>query len=251
MILGLLQARMSSSRLPGKVLAPLLGRPMLAQQLERLGRAESLDRLVVATSSDASDDAVATLCAELGVGCFRGSLPDVLDRFYRAAEHFGPSQHVVRLTGDCPLIDPQLVDLLVAFHLECGFDYAANCRPPTLPDGLDAEVFTMEALAQAWAQAQDPFEREHVVPYIIRRPELFSLGNWSLEAEDYSGLRWTVDEPEDLAFVRRVYEALYPENPCFGWRDVLELLSRRPELRDASDRYERNAGSMPRREYGQ
>lgn len=240
-VLAILQARMSSTRLPGKVLAPLLGRPMLARQMERLARCESLGLLVVATSDRPEDLPIVELCAAQGAACFRGSLDDVLDRFYQCARECSAG-HVVRLTGDCPLTDPEMIDALVRFYLENDFDYASNCRPPTLPDGLDAEVFTFAALEAAWREAADPFEREHVVPYIIRRPERFGLANWTWP-RDLSGLRWTVDEPEDLDFVRRVYEALYPGNPAFGFRDVLALLRERPELADMNARFERNAGS--------
>jgi len=240
-VVAILQARMSSTRLPGKVMKPILSRPMLARQLERLRRCAALDGLVVATSDRADDDPIAALCAEEGVACFRGSLADVLDRFTQCARKY-KADHVVRLTGDCPLTDPAMVDELVRFYLEHDFDYAANCRPPTLPDGLDAEIFTAAALEEAWREARDPFEREHVVPYIIRRPERFRMGNW-VWPEDLSGLRWTVDEPEDLAFVTRVYEALYPVKPDFGFADVLALLAEHPELADMNSRFERNEGS--------
>jgi spore coat polysaccharide biosynthesis protein SpsF (cytidylyltransferase family) len=240
-VVAVLQARMSSTRLPGKVLKPILGLPMLARQLERLRRCAALDELVVATSDRPDDDPVADLCAVEGVACFRGSLNDVLDRFYQCAKAHG-ADHVVRLTGDCPLSDPRMVDELVRFYLERDLDYAANCRPPTLPDGLDAEVFTFAALEAAWREADEPFAREHVVPFIIRRPERFRMGNWAWP-EDLSGLRWTVDEPEDLAFVTLVYEALYPDKPDFGFQDVLDLLQRRPELADLNRRFERNEGS--------
>lgn len=240
-VVAILQARMSSTRLPGKVMAPILGRPMLVRQVERLRRCAGLDLLVVATSDQPADDLIAVVCVEEGVACFRGSLADVLDRFYQCAKAHA-ADHVVRLTGDCPLTDPQMVDELVRFYLAGDFDYAANCRPPTLPDGLDAEVFTFAALEAAWRGATDPFEREHVVPFIIRRPERFRMGNWAWP-QDLSGLRWTVDEPEDLAFATRVYEALYPGTPEFGFRDVLDLLKRRPELADLNRRFERNERS--------
>jgi spore coat polysaccharide biosynthesis protein SpsF (cytidylyltransferase family) len=240
-VVGILQARASSTRFPGKVLKPLLGRPMLSRQLERLKRCVTLDRLAVATSQREDDDPIAALCAQEMVMCYRGSLDDVLDRFYQCAK-VGAALHVVRLTGDCPLADPWIVDALVRFYLDNGFDYASNCRPPTLPDGLDAEVFTFSALETAWREALDPFEREHVVPFIIRRPDRFRIGNWSW-SEDLSALRWTVDEPEDYAFVSRVYEILYPQNPAFGFRDVLALLKEHPELSDINCRFERNAGS--------
>jgi len=241
MILGTLQARMSSTRLPGKVMKPILGRPMVARQVERLRRCAGLDDLVVATSHRADDDPIAALCAAEGVACFRGSLDDVLDRFVQAAR-LHHADHVVRFTGDCPLAEPEMIDVLVRFHLDGGFDYSCNCNPPTLPDGLDAEVFTRAALEAAWQESRDPFEREHVGPFVVSRPERFRLGRWMWE-RDLSGLRRTVDEPEDLAFVTRVYEALYPAKPDFGFRDVLALLAAHPELADMNSRFERNEGS--------
>lgn len=240
-VAAILQARMSSKRLPGKVMKPILGKPMLAQQLERLRRCRTLDDLVVATSNRSDDDLLAEMCVAEGALCFRGNLDDVLDRFHRcAAERC--ADHIVRLTGDCPLADPEVVDDLVRFYLENDFDYASNCRPPTLPDGLDAEIFSFAALEAAWREAVDPFEREHVVPFIIRRPERFRMGNLAWP-QDLSGLRWTVDEPEDLAFVTRVYGALYPAKPAFSYRDVLALLAKHPDLADMNSRFKRNEGS--------
>lgn len=243
MILGVVQARVSSTRLPGKVLAPILGEPMLARQLERVKRARRLDEVAVATSTDASDDPLEAVCERAGVACFRGSLDDVLDRFRAAAEHFGAT-HVVRLTGDCPLTDPAVVDATVAAHVEGGFDYTSNVDPPTFPDGLDVEVLTARTLETAWREARLPSEREHVTPYVRTHGDRFRLGCVS-NGEDLSALRWTVDEPRDLAFVTAVYEALYPADPAFGMADVLALLARRPELAELNAHIERNEGMKP------
>lgn len=243
MILGVVQARVSSTRLPGKVLQPILGEPMLARQLERVCRAERIDALVVGTSADASDGPLEELCAALGVDCFRGSLEDVLDRFHAVAVRYG-AEHIVRLTSDCPLADPAVVDAVVELHVEGGYDYTSNVTPPTFPDGLDVEVISAEALAVTWGEATLPSEREHVTPFVRKHPERFRLGNL-VNAEDLSGLRWTVDEPEDLEFVRRVYEALYPRDPAFEMRDVLELLGLHPELQLINARFERNEGMKP------
>lgn len=239
--LAVLQARTSSSRLPGKVLMPILGRPMLALHLERLGRCTSFDWLNVATSTDPSDDTLANLCKFQGVDCFRGSLNDVLDRFVCAARPYAPDV-IVRLTGDCPLADPSLIDDIVMRFVESDLDYLSNCVPATFPDGLDVEVMRFRDIEIAAREAVLPSHREHVTPFIRKQPERFRVGNYSSEI-DRSFMRWTVDEPEDFEFVRRIYERLYPANPAFTTDDVLALLALEPDLSEINNRYERNEGS--------
>lgn len=226
MILAVLQARMSSSRLPGKVMRPILGRPMIARQLERLNACETLDRIVVATSLDPSDDPLAALCEQLGAPVFRGSLEDVLGRFQGAALAHGPADHVVRLTADCPLADPAVIDACVRLHLARGTAYTSNTLQRTYPDGLDVEVMAAGALAAACAEAADPYEREHVTPFLYRRPERFPIAQLT-QARDLSAHRWTVDTAEDLAFVEAVFEALEPGRSGFGQEAVLGLPFRR------------------------
>jgi glutamate-1-semialdehyde 2,1-aminomutase len=240
MIVAILQARISSSRLPGKVLKPILGRPMLALQIERIRRSKGIDQLVVATSQDPQDDALEALCRELGVECYRGSLEDVLDRFYRAAEAHNPDL-VVRLTGDCPLFDPEVLDRVIAEHLASGKDYTSNALPPTFPDGLDCEVFSFRCLEAAWREATQPSQREHVTPFINRQGHRFKLGN-TVNSTDLSGLRWTVDNAPDFEFVCRVYESLYPGKPDFGMQDVLNLLAKNPDLSRINEKIQRNEG---------
>ncbi|MGH6661892.1 MAG: cytidylyltransferase domain-containing protein [Rhodospirillales bacterium] len=227
-IIAIVQARMSSRRLPGKVLNNILGRPMLALQIERLGRARTADKLAVATSNQADDDAIAALCRRTVVACFRGALDDVLDRFYRCALTH-KADHVVRLTGDCPLADPDIVDRVVRFHLKGGYDYTSNVAPPTWPDGLDVEVMKFSCLAEAHAEAQLSSEREHVTPFVRNRPERYWLGNVEREP-DLSGHRLTVDEPEDFEKIRLIYERLYPGNPAFTFDDVMTLLDEDADL---------------------
>lgn len=240
MILGIIQARMSSARLPGKVLLPLLGEPMLARQVERLRRARSIDRLVIATTVDPADDAVAELADRLGLESYRGSIEDVLDRFWQAASPAGPS-HVVRLTADCPLADWNLVDQAIERALAGELDYVSTALRPTWPDGLDVEVMTFAALETAAREARSPVEREHVTPFLIDRPDRFRQA--SVESPvDLSAMRWTVDEPRDFEFVRRIYEALYPANPAFTTQDVLALLRDRPDLLEINRGIERNEG---------
>lgn len=238
MILAVLQARTSSSRLPGKVMLPLMGAPMLARQIERLNRSNCIDRLVVATSDRPDDDCVAELAEGAGIAAFRGSLDDVLDRYHGAAAPHDPT-HVVRVTGDCPLADWKVIDDAIEFAVQGGFDYASNTLNPTWPDGLDVEVVTFEALATAWRESQNPLEREHVMPFITRRPERFRLGSFEGDT-DLSALRWTVDEPADYELVSRVYAALYPANPSFTTADILRLLKSDPALLAINAGIERN-----------
>lgn len=221
MIVAILQARMTSSRLPGKVMKPILGMPMIGRQVERLNRCDSLDRLVVATSKDPSDDVLAAYCEGLGVRVFRGSLDDVLGRFAGAAVANGAA-HVVRLTADCPLADPQVIDACVWRHIETGADYTSNTLERSYPDGLDVEVMTIDALRTMHREAKDPYEREHVTPFLYRHPERFRIAQLA-QAATLSDRRWTVDTAEDFEFVSRVYYMLYPTNPRFEQADILAL----------------------------
>ncbi|MCF8526177.1 MAG: glycosyltransferase family protein [Candidatus Nanopelagicales bacterium] len=214
---------MSSSRLPGKVLAPILGRPMINLQLERISRARSLDAIVVATSVDESDDPLADAVADLGYPVVRGSLDDVLSRFLSVLDEMTPNR-VVRLTADCPLTSPHVIERVVDFARAGDFDYASNTLERTYPDGLDVEVLTPAALQWLGAHALEAEEREHVTIWAFRRPDRFTLGNYAAE-RDLSHLRWTVDEPEDLDVVREVYQHLYPSNPTFDVAEIIAAIS--------------------------
>ncbi len=240
MILAILQARLSSTRLPGKVLKPILGRPMLEHQIERIRRSRLIDRLMLATSDDPSDKPLELLCSRLNIACFRGSLNNVLDRFYQAAVTIRP-EHVVRLTGDCPLADSKVIDSTIRHYLDGGFDYASNALEPSFPDGLDIEVFRFSVLETAWKEASLPSQKEHVTPFIYNQPERFRLGSYK-EDRDLSGKRWTVDEPRDFQFVEKIYETLYPKNPNFDMHDILKLLEQCPELEAINTDIERNLG---------
>jgi len=241
--LAILQARILSQRLPGKVLSPILGIPMLQHQIERILRAGRIDLLVVATSTDASDNRIEELCKKMNVPFFRGHLDDVLDRFYQTALPLHP-ELIVRLTGDCPLIDPHIIDQVIDFCLQGDYDYASNAIEPTFPDGLDVEVFRFSALVEAWKKADLPSEREHVTSYIYEKPNLFKVGHYKNYEKDLSHLRWTVDEPEDFEFVTRVYEHLYPSNPAFSTAEVLNLLEKNPQLMDINRQFQRNEGYL-------
>lgn len=227
MVLAVLQARMSSSRLPGKVLREILGQPMLARQIERLRRASRLTELVVATSTRPEDDAIAACCQTIGAACHRGPLDDVLARFLGALAAAGEPKTFLRLTADCPLADWSLIDRCVAAHEASGADLTHTSRDWTFPKGLDVEVCETAALVEAGRQAKDPYEREHVTPYIYRHPERFRLHD--LTRDPPLRYRWTVDTPEDFAFVDAVYQALYPAKPDFTSDDVLAWQADHPD----------------------
>jgi len=221
-ILTILQARMSSTRLPGKVMKPVLGQPMMARQIERLRRARHLGRLVVATSVGAEDAVVAAEAERCGAAVHRGSLLDVLDRYAGAATALGPADHVVRVTADCPLTDWTVFDQVVDLHLASGADYTSNTVDRSYPKGLDVEIVRADLLIAAAAEAVDPYEREHVTPFFYHRPERFQIRQL-VQKPRLDLLRWTVDTPDDLRFTSRVYETLYPNDPAFRSADILAL----------------------------
>lgn len=222
MTVAVLQARMSSSRLPGKVMRPILGQPMIALQIERVRRSRRLAEVVVATSIDPSDDPLAEFLPTIGVRVVRGPLDDVLGRFIAVIDTLGLTGDLVRLTADCPLADPEVIDACIDLRKQGGFDYASNGRRRTYPRGLDVEVFRIEALQQAARETNAPYDREHVTPWLYRPGSPFSQGEL-VQDIDESPLRWTVDLPGDFEFVRRVYETLYPANPTFTSDDIRAL----------------------------
>jgi spore coat polysaccharide biosynthesis protein SpsF len=267
---AIIQARMSSSRLPGKVMLDIAGQPMLQRVINRAKRSKLIDRVAVATTSDPSDDILELFCQKQALPCYRGSLVDVLDRFYQAARQYR-ADVIIRLTADCPLLDPDLLDLTVSaflspqikdgeklqFNLDSSvapgrFDFAANRLPPpwqrTLPIGLDVEVCSYAALEIAWKEADQLYQREHVMPYLYEGVVFSNIkptrDEWHIEhgstprdfmvallnhKPDYGNLRWTVDTPADLEFVRQVY-AHFDGREDFGWQDTLALLKQKPEL---------------------
>jgi spore coat polysaccharide biosynthesis protein SpsF len=222
MTVAVLQARMSSSRLPGKVMKPILGRPMIELQIERVRRSKRLSDVVVATSVDASDDPLADFLTGIGVRVVRGPLDDVLGRFIAVIDALNLAGDMVRLTADCPLADPDVLDACIALRAGGGFDYASNGRRRTYPRGLDVEVFSVEALRRADRETQAPYDREHVTPWLYRPGTPFTQGEL-VQARDESDLRWTVDYPADFDFVRRVYETLSPQKPDFTSDDIRAL----------------------------
>lgn len=238
-VVAIVQARMGSSRLPGKVLREVGGHVLIDLLLKRLSTARRVDEIVLATSDQPQDDRLAAHVGGLGYRVVRGSETDVLARFAKAAATAG-ADVVLRITGDCPLVMPELVDRAVERFLAAGVDYLSNVEPPTWPDGLDIEVFAAAALQTAAARATEPFDREHVTPYLRREPQ-FRRENVTAE-QDLSHLRLTVDEPADLVVIGNVLTALAPETD-FGLSDLLELIGARPDLLDANRDIQRNEGA--------
>lgn len=222
---AIIQARLGSTRLPGKVLLELAGQPMLARVVERSRRAERVHEVLVATTLESRDDALAELCAQRGWPCFRGSEHDVLDRYFHAAKSLG-AEIVVRITSDCPLIDPAVIDSAIEGLERQHADYCANVIRRTYPRGLDVEAFTFAALETAWREDDKPEWREHVTQFILRNPERFNLTNISSD-DDHSDLRWTVDTPEDFDLMERIYGHFSHDE--FSWKEVLALLAQHPQ----------------------
>jgi spore coat polysaccharide biosynthesis protein SpsF len=240
MILAILQARMSSSRLPGKVLMDLHGLPMILRQSERIQQSERIDKLIVATSSDPRDDQLVVVLGKAGVSLRRGPLDDVLERFRLVVAEFTPDL-IVRLTADCPLTDPDVIDQVIADHLESQADYSSNTLRATYPDGLDVECIDSHAFERLRQLPLSDIEREHVTMGFYTRPDEFTLN--SVEQQpDHSNLRWTVDVADDLDFVRLVYSRLYDRNPRFRQNDIFALVTNNPELSRTDADVARNSG---------
>lgn len=237
---AIIQARMGSSRLPGKVLMPLADKPALWHVVDRLRQAKEIDQVVIATTDSVKDDAIEAFCNGHKIPCYRGSEQDVLDRYYQAARQFN-ARTVVRITADCPAIDPQIVDEVVRGYRSGG--YALFGLDGEFPDGLDCVAFSFTALEMAWREARLPSEREHVCPYIINHPERFRVAGY----KRFTGLahhRWTLDEPEDYAFLSEIFKRLYRPGKHFGHEAVLELLENEPALLEINSQIVRNAGYL-------
>lgn len=233
---AIIQARMGSNRLPGKVLRPILGKPMLWHIVRRVRAVPSVDEVVVAIPDGPTDEELRRFCAANDIASFSGSELDVLDRFYRTAQQYG-ADPVLRITADCPLVDPELVEKLISLYRSGGFDYAAvsagadasRLEGGSFPDGMDAECFNFASLEKAWKEAQDPRDREHVTRFIWRRKGLFRCGKVYPDRE-YRNLRLTVDYPQDFEVVSRIYEKLFSEGDVFHLSDIVALLDRTPEI---------------------
>jgi len=235
----IVQARMSSTRLPKKVLKEILSKPMLHRQVDRLKNSKCAQKLIIATSDQNSDLAISQLCSQIGVECFLGPLDDVLARFYKCAKKYS-LQHIVRISGDCPLIDAAIIDEIIEFHLNNNADYTTNCIERTFPDGQDIEIFTIKALKIAYLDAKKPSEREHVTPY-IRESGQFSTVNY-LAKKDLSHFRMSVDHKEDFDLVTQVYKALYPIKPLFSLNDIVKFLDENPTIYKLNQHISLNEG---------
>jgi glutamate-1-semialdehyde 2,1-aminomutase len=238
-IVAVVQARMGSTRLPSKVMKLINGIPMIEILLRRLSRAQELDQIIVASSIDARNEPLVVHVQKLGFGCYQGSENDVLDRYLQAAQRYR-ADALVRITGDCPLVDPDLVDECIRRFKAENVEYFSNVAPPTYPDGLDIEVFAVKALKQASLESRKSYDREHVTPY-LRESEKFKTANM-LHDQDLSTLRWTVDEPSDFIVIEKVFNHFYPRID-FSWREVFELQLQQPELFNINQHIARNEGA--------
>jgi spore coat polysaccharide biosynthesis protein SpsF len=226
-IVAIIQARMGSTRLPGKVLIDLSGETVLAHVIRRVRLSTLIDSVEIATTTSSADEKIVCEAVRLNVPVFRGSEEDVLDRYWQASQKSG-AQVVVRITADCPVIDCAVVDATIRAFLDQEADYASNRIPPSYPRGLDTEVFTVSAFEKAWKNATKPYEREHVTPYFYQHPELFRLAAIANET-DYSHYRWTLDTPEDLALMRAIYSHFAGQD-YFSWQEILRLMEDQPAL---------------------
>lgn len=239
-ITAVIQARLGSTRLAGKTLMMLEGQTLLGHLVNRVRASKHIDGIVIATTVKERDDAIAEFAKGNGIDFSRGSEDDVLDRFYQAAVKYG-LETIVRVTPDCPMLDPEVTDYVISQFVAGDYDYVSNVLTPTYPDGLDTEVFSFHALKRAWNEAKLPSEREHVTAYIHKHPELFRLFNVKRQGEDLSWMRWTVDTDKDLLFAREIFKRLGSKG-IFHMDDVLRLLRDEPEILEINQGITRNEG---------
>ncbi len=242
MNLAIIQARMGSTRLPNKVLMELEGKAVLGHIVERVGQSRFVDDIIVATTIDRRDLKIVEYCASRSIRVFVGSENDVLDRYYQAARALGAG-NIIRITSDCPMIDPEIIDMIGQRHEQEKVDYSSNTLEETYPDGLDAEIFSFAALENAWKNATLKSDREHVTPFIKKSPNLFKLCSVK-NTEDLSRLRWTIDQPEDYEFLKTIFAAVYTKNPRFRMKDAMEAIRNNPRLEEINSGIIRNEGYM-------
>ncbi len=238
MILAIIQARMGSSRFPGKMMALLAGKPLIWYVMHRVKKAKAIDKVVLATSEYKDNVLLMKEVKGYGIDAFAGNENDVLDRFYQCAKSYGATD-IVRITGDCPLVDSAIIDDVIMLYKNEKVDYASNVHPPTYPDGMDVEVFSFRALEKAWKEASLNSEREHVTPYIWKNKAHFTLANLTND-ENLSKLRLTVDEKEDLALMNILLKRL--QSPYSAMDEIIAILKKEPSLLGMNSRYIRNEG---------
>lgn len=248
MIGAIIQARMNATRLPGKVLKEACGKPLLELLVERLKCARHLDEIIIATTISPADDPIEELAKRLSIKYMRGSEEDVLGRYYQAANQFHVD-HIVRITGDCPLMDPVIIDHMIEFYMDIKsgvteYDYLANTLETTFPDGLDVEIFGFGVLKKIHMIADKKYQREHVCTYIIEHPKEFRIKNFTNDKNDknFPGFRWTLDNPEDYQLIKAIYEGLYPKKKIFLMNDILDFLQENPQLVQINKDLKRNEG---------
>lgn len=234
------QARMSSSRLPGKVMLPILGETLLFRMIERLKRIKFPVNIIIASSKDKKDEVIRAFCSEKKIAFYAGELEDLLDRHYQVGL-LTRADAVIKIPSDCPLIDPKIIDKVIDYYLENqqNFDFISNLHPATYPDGNDVELMTFGALEKAWYEAKRSLEREHTTPYFWENSDKFRMKNLTWETGlDYSmSHRFTIDYPEDYLFIKQVFEELYPKNVAFSMEDILKLIQSKPEIYDLNKQY--------------
>jgi len=239
-IVAIVQARMSSSRLPGKVLMPIMGKSLLVRMVERVKSSSYPITVVVATSTDKSDDDIQREALVNNILCYRGSLTNLLERHYQTAKLYS-ADVAIKIPSDCPLIDPRIIDetLDVYYNRKGDYDFVSNLHPATYPDGNDVEIMSMACLEKARSMAQHPWEFEHTTPVIWEHPEHFSMGNhtWATGFDLSMTHRFTIDYEEDYHFIKKVYEMLYPTKPDFSCNDILQLLEMHPEIYQINEKY--------------
>lgn len=237
-VVTIVQARMSSSRLPGKVMKPILEKPILERQLERMKHSKLCGQIVVATSTNENDNIIEDYCRQNNIEIFRGEENDVLDRHYQCALKY-EADVVAKIPSDCPLIDSRVMDKVFDYYFSNHFDFVSNLHPASYPDGNDVEIFTISALEKATKEASKKLEREHTTPYFWENPHLFKIGNVTWEKGiDYSmSHRFTLDYIEDFMFIQKVFEELYPKNSNFSLDNILDLLKSKPEIYEINSKY--------------
>jgi spore coat polysaccharide biosynthesis protein SpsF len=239
-VLTVIQTRSASSRLPNKILYPLMGKPLLVRMVERVKSAKLSEIVVVATTTNSEDDMIEEICYKEKICCFRGNPTDLLDRHYKVASLFG-AEIIVKIPSDCPLIDPKIIDKVISYYLchQSDFDFVSNLHPATYPDGNDVEIMPFNILEISWKKANKDFEREHTTPYIWDNPDIFRIGNvtWESGLNNSMTHRWTIDYEEDYIFINAIYNQLYEKNPAFGLYDILDLLKRKPILKEINNKF--------------